>query len=725
MIVSARPRSLLLLIFAAFILMGAYYSATTLIFESPDEPQHFFFVREIVEQHGLPVQVEHSEGRWSQEGSQPPLYYLVGALATFWTDASDWRAFSETNPYAVQGDPLALGNRNLYIHSAREDFPWRGTALSVHVLRGLSLILGALSLFCTYQAARVLFPTQPIVALGAVTIQALIPQFLFISAAVSNDALAACVGAATLWQAARVARGAHRMRNDMALGVLVGLAALTKLSGAAFALVAVVAVVIGAWSFVHPRVAFVRRVLRAGMVVALTAFVVAGWWYARNLLLYGDVTGLTRMLAIVGQHEQPLSLWDVLADTEGLRLSFWGVFGWFSILLPNLYYNVYDTLTLAALIGLSVMALRALALRSARVVSPPWLLPLSFLIVLLGVLRWGSITPGLAGRLLFPALSAIAILLSAGLNALLPLQVQRGVWLAIAGVMSVLALLVPAVVIAPAYVRPVVSAADGSAPLVRFGDQITLIGVSAPTLAVHPNDEILLTFKWTSAQPLTKNYTLWVKLFGENDELLAAIDTYPGFGMLPTTQWQPNRAIVDVYRLRVSPLAYAPTYAKLSVGFYQRSTLAALAPTTSEGRRIVRPIVARIKVLPTVAPSFSPTHPLDANFGDQISLRGYDWSPTGITLYWQSIHQPAEDYTVFVHALDRDGKLIAQSDGQPHAGDYPTSVWERGEWVRDTHAFALPPQTARIEIGLYVLQTGARLPLVPSGDPSFVIEPAP
>ena len=114
----------------------------------------------------------------------------------------------------------------------------------------------------------------------------------------------------------------------------------------------------------------------------------------------------------------------------------------------------------------------------------------------------------------------------------------------------------------------------------------------------HPGDELPLTLLWLSAQPISKDYTLWLKLFGANDELLGAVDTYPGFGMFPTSLWPPNRPIADAYRLRISPEAHLPTYAKLVAGFYERDSLLPLAPSSADGARLSRPVVARVKLLP-------------------------------------------------------------------------------------------------------------------------------
>jgi hypothetical protein len=72
-------------------------------------------------------------------------------------------------------------------------------------------------------------------------------------------------------------------------------------------------------------------------------------------------------------------------------------------------------------------------------------------------------------------------------------------------------------------------------------------------------------------------------------------------------------------------------------------------------------------------------------------------------------------FTVFVHSLDMSGMIIAQNDSQPQEGASPTSFWDAGEIVRDEHMVQMPPNLAagnyRVEVGLYRLDSGARLPI--------------
>ena len=283
--------------------------------------------------------------------------------------------------------------------------------------------------------------------------------------------------------------------------------------------------------------------------------------------------------------------------------------------------------------------------------------------------------------------------------------------------------MVPFVIIAPAYARPELTETGSASTLVRWtgAAQIELVGSDNPSVAVHPGEELPLVFRWLAPRPVSSDYSLFIKVFGENDELLASTDTYPGFGMFPTTSWPANRLIVDRYRLRVSPAAHGPVYGDVVVGFYDRATGQSLLPTNADGGRIVRPVVARARIVPANNEGAPPTHLLTANFGDEIGLRGYDFDASGLTLYWQALQKPSADYTVFVQALDRSGAVLAQADGRPRHGAYPTSVWEPKERVPDTHLLAWPPQTTRVAVGLYRLESGTRLPLAgQAGDSVFI-----
>jgi len=113
-------------------------------------------------------------------------------------------------------------------------------------------------------------------------------------------------------------------------------------------------------------------------------------------------------------------------------------------------------------------------------------------------------------------------------------------------------------------------------------------------------------------------------------------------------------------------------------------------------------------------------HSINVHFGDSIRLLGYDLvldvqrSELHVTLYWEALGTLDIAYTVFTHLVDSAGVIRAQHDAQPQGGDFPTTEWLPGDVIRDTHVLTLaddmPPGEYRLLVGLYRLDTGARLP---------------
>jgi hypothetical protein len=79
-----------------------------------------------------------------------------------------------------------------------------------------------------------------------------------------------------------------------------------------------------------------------------------------------------------------------------------------------------------------------------------------------------------------------------------------------------------------------------------------------------------------------------------------------------------------------------------------------------------------------------------------------------------------KDYTVFIHLADSEGRPVAQVDGQPLSGAYPTSFWDAGERLADPYVLSIPPDVPAGEYelltGMYLLATRERLPASGGGD---------
>ncbi|MCE2490285.1 MAG: glycosyltransferase family 39 protein, partial [Anaerolineae bacterium] len=395
----------------AFLLVGLLYAWATPVLEASDEPHHFAFAEFISRHWTLPVQVPGEITPWAQEGSQPPLYYILVAALIAPVDTGDLPDLMRPNPHAIVGDPSTINNHNRFLHDTSFP-PLHGSALAIYVARVFSLLLACGSVAGVWLTARELAyltgQNPERLALLAAGLVAFNPQFLFISASVSNDNLITLLASLAIWQMLALSRNGLNARRSLALALLLALAAASKLSG--LLLIAPLGLA-ALWAAI--RFGQKREFLRLALLTGVCLLVIAGPWYARNLTLYGELTGSQTMLDIFGRRPAP-SLENLLTEEfRGLRYSYWGIFGAFNIFSPTLFYLAMDIVTLAGAFGL----LRCLWQARAK---PETLVPHSLLLFcvalfLIALVVWTLQTAASTGRLLFPVSAAGSSLLALGL----------------------------------------------------------------------------------------------------------------------------------------------------------------------------------------------------------------------------------------------------------------------------------------------------------------------
>lgn len=134
------------------------------------------------------------------------------------------------------------------------------------------------------------------------------------------------------------------------------------------------------------------------------------------------------------------------------------------------------------------------------------------------------------------------------------------------------------------------------------------------------------------------------------------------------------------------------------------------------------------------------TTALPAQFAGPIRLERYQVPGAEVQrgkalvaiLDWSTEDKPGENYTVFAHLVDSNGKVVAGYDSPPKRGEQQTSTWKRGQLYVDVAVLPVDPdapvgQDYRLEIGLYNAATMQRLPLVDASgatlDDKIVIAP--
>ena len=715
----------LTLIVVGYLAVGVAYSLVNPVFESPDEALNYANVRFFVEEQSLPV-LEPDE---VSKAHHPPLYYVLGAFATFWVPDDNFDAIvARTNPFWAYRLEPGVDNKSLYLHDPDLE-GFRDAALGVLLVRWLSLLMGAGTVLCVYGTARELFPQRRALAVGSAALVAFNPMFLFINASVHDDPLANLVAAGVLCVTTRIlARGAT-VRRAAVLGLLVGLAVLTKLTCLLVVPTVGLALLYRIW---FDRGGW-RQLLQVGAVVAAVALLVGGWWFVRNQVLYGDPTSMGRQVE-TWEDERPDGP-DVIAALRELGFlhdSAWGAFGYGQIPMPGWVYGLARLLGLVAVGGLILFWIRR---RAGRVdwEQPP----LALLIVLSGPLvvflivfiRMISIDTANFGRYLFVSLAFLAPLYALGLSEWARPLARRWLPFGLAIAALVLALFGLLGVLRPAYAYPAMQPVEKiqartQAADLRFGDAIRLIGYEVDRDRVLPGGEVAVTLCWEALAPVEADYVYFAHVLGPQESKVGARDTHPGLGRYPTSRWKTGDAFCDVVRVPVETWTPAPAVYDVVVGWYlyeQGQVKEHLPAFDASGAPLELVALGKVKVRPESYAAVEVPNRLDADLGGQVTLLGYEadeleaapGEAVDVTLYWAAQSPVPTDYTIFLHLAAPSGPPYAQADGQPQHGAYPTSFWDLGEVVRDPRTIVvpadLPPGEYPLVAGMYLLETGERL----------------
>ncbi len=739
----------IILILTAFFALGIAYNAATPLFEKPDELWHYPYVKWLGDGKGLPVQsLAQTQPLMRQEATQPPLYYVTAALATFWIEDDDWQNLAWLNPFWGYSAPGTVNdNKNRVLHTNEERFPYRGAVLAVRMARLVSVLWGATTVLATYLIALELFPRQRSFAAGAAGLVAFNPQFIFISSAVSNDSAVSALCTLALWLMVRLRRRGLSTRRLVWLGLTVGLALITKASALALLPAAVVAIAMAAW-----RRGSGWAFLKACLIVFAVVAIVAGWWYTLNWRLHGDPLGVQIHQAIVGPGRPQLTLGELIHEFSQMELSFWAAFGWGNVHVHPWIYTVLRIVVRLGALGLLVLvvrngtkltdvslrakrsnpqAARRRLLRRSAPRNDTWqglaLLLLWSLLVFAALLRWLQWVFAPSGRHLFPATASLAILPLLGWLQLIPTRWRGKATALLAGAMFVFACICPVAYIAPAYARPPLLSPEQIEAIpnrldMNFGGVMKLLGynLQPTTYNLQPGDSLTVTLYWQSLAEMNRDYAVFVHLLDENDLVIAQRNTFPGLGSFPTTLWQAGDAIADAYTLTLPETTYAPSSAQLEVGPYDAATGERLPVYGANGELAGDNVrFGKIGVLPRSETGLP--NPVHFNFGGQIALVGYEMDrrkaepgeAIHLTLYWQSLAEMRDAYTVFVHLLREGDQIWAGADRQPQPS---TSAWARGQIVVDQYELDIapdaPPDVYEIEVGLYLAETGNRLDLL-------------
>ncbi len=702
--IAHAERWIALALFVLQLAWGSTFALVTPLFDGPDEPLHYDYIASIVQHKSLPTPSELPI-------RHPPLYYV---LSSFLIGDLPYDAIGShrtpTNPFAVyDGSTPVYDNRNINAFT-RSDLQ-TASALGLRRVRLFSALLGAASVVFVFLSARVVFRGDNVLAGAAAILVSALPPFAWITSVANNDSLAILVGTVLTYTSLRAAALGMSTRDAVVLGVLAGLGMMTK-----FNLWVFVPVLLGLIILNCLRRGW-GQVIVNSLLFAAGTLGVSAWWFVRNGLLKPEIAGLAqlRWLGPIRWQKRP-SMRTLLTSAFNQIAGVWNRYG-YQVELPGWVTWLGIGLVLAAIVGLLIRWRRGKVDWHKPVF---WVAVIAAANVATGLYAVWISRDGGQGRLLYPAGTAsFAILLVLGWSQFCPQRLSRWYAASVMGVFGCLSLLSFFCVYRVAYAPPrLYPAGELPANVQAFSADFgvaELVGVDITPTRVKPGDTVAVTVCWTpSSQKRDVEVVEQIDILDCSGNVVAKRFTLPGLGRYRSADWVPGQTFCDAISVRIPPDIAAQSQ-------YQVAVKLPGLQATQGGKRVAPLIIGDITI-----PSHIRTLPLEATAvearaGD-AALLGYaltrESSPSGaamqVTLYWRAEESLPESYHVFVHWLDTSGNLIAQSDGIPGSGTYPTNVWQKGEIVEDRHRLiadqAIPGGPSELLVGMYKYPSMQRLP---------------
>jgi 4-amino-4-deoxy-L-arabinose transferase-like glycosyltransferase len=404
-------------ILLTYFVLGVLFALRTPDWQAPDEPAHYNYIAQVAAGDLLPIL---EMGDWDNtyletlkaedfapelldrldsvqyEDHQPPLYYWL-ATPIFW-----------------------LTNGSL-------------TAIRLY-----SVLLGGITVALSFAVTNALFPNRPQIAFGAMVLVAFLPQQLHMTSTVNNDALGGVLIGTILLCSIYYLKNVNTDGRDIScpyriatwhLGLLVGIAFITKTTTYFMAGVVVMVILMHWWT--QENRAF-STLLRQLLSFAIPAGIFALLYWGRNIATYGmpDFLGLQRHDAVViGQ----LRTADLIAEIGSRAYweqafkttfhSFWGQFGWMEARMADALPFALAWAALLMVNGMSGLVIYVYRLvrhdeEMPRTSKTVWMtLGLVMLLAVLQYVYYNLTFVQFQGRYLFTGLIPFALCMSLGMEA--------------------------------------------------------------------------------------------------------------------------------------------------------------------------------------------------------------------------------------------------------------------------------------------------------------------
>src|SRR5688500_16773341 len=448
-----NERRWLTVIFCLYFLLAVGYSLLMPIWEAPDEGAHFHLAWYLARKD------QYAPEEKNYEATQPRAYYYFGSVII--------RALDKINPDFSDYTYPHEFKYNIRIPERR--FDWNAEnyrfLLGVYMLRWVNILFGALALWLNWKAFQVIAPDSPWLRITALALMALTPQYLHIMSSVNNDTFGTVAGALLFYLTIQIVSRSQRSDDFSRSAQPATIQPATEVATTFLSLLTVILAII---------LPLTTKLTVLPVSAAVLLIIAAQWFFGFKQKRWLIISGLVILVCagllyvffpesiraaeseitwrLFGLRKKGVDLEYLKTITNQILQTYWGKVGWLAVGLPAWIVN---SLTALGIVGAGIHIYRLIKMKTKEPQFNLWIaIFMIALFTILAVARNGLTTGATQGRLLFPAIGALSIMMVSGWHDVLPEQHQRKLpWILIA-LMYLLTIALWIFGIVPVYFQP-------------------------------------------------------------------------------------------------------------------------------------------------------------------------------------------------------------------------------------------------------------------------------
>lgn len=377
-----RTRFMLWTIWFCFLLRALFYCAALPLWEGYDEYSHFALVQYVAAHSGrfpLGATVPNSSRAVSESRRLTPGAWVVhddgGGILSYEeffdlpsAEQKARRASLEKLPVAEWSREEATPREPLYEAQQPPLYYWilapfyrmtEGFSLPsiVWILRSFTVLIASAAAPLAFFSGRRVFRND-VFALGVALLVTSFPEVFMDIGRVSNEGLSLAIGALSVYLALRISQEAPSTGSGVRFGTALGAALLTK--AYFLALVPLAAVVL--WRAWIENAASRSRALRQAVAALSFCVAIGGWWYVRNIVITGSLTGQFEDARAMANSSMSLlgaanhAHWAKVIDF--ILVSHIWLGGWSFLGVRTWMYRIVESIFVAAIVGACMQMVR-------------------------------------------------------------------------------------------------------------------------------------------------------------------------------------------------------------------------------------------------------------------------------------------------------------------------------------------------------------------------------